>query len=220
MTIGISAFHLGLAMGTASIISVGPNNLMLLREGMVRGRIMTVASLVLVSYVALVTAAMLNGSSSFRFGEGLPILLSWCGLVALLYFAAMSFQAVWRHEVADSIASRRETLFDCICRVMRVVWANPLTWLELLLVPAALVQSFPTDADRVSFARHVGHLLLWLLLVRKRPNVACGLPKQPETVRSGIRRDPVFHVDFARKRACLRMNIPSRRQIPSPTWPL
>lgn len=93
--IDMSALHVGLAMGATSIVSVGPNNLMLLREGIARGRIVTVASLVLGSYVVLVSAAVFLGSSSFRSADCLSTILSWGGLVALIYFAGMSFRAIW-----------------------------------------------------------------------------------------------------------------------------
>jgi L-lysine exporter family protein LysE/ArgO len=138
--------------GAASIVSVGPNNLMLLREGIARGRIVTVASLVLCSYIALVSAAIFLSSSSFRPADGLATLLSWGGLVALIYFAGMSFRAIWTHEATEGSTKRQESLLACVSRVLKVVWTNPLTWLELLLVPAALAQSFDTDMDRISFA--------------------------------------------------------------------
>lgn len=152
MIVDISALHVGFLMGAASIASVGPNNLLLLREGIVGGRTLTVASLVFGSYVALVSAAVFLGSSSFRPGESLSSALSWGGLVALIYFAALSFRAMWTHEVTQRATKDQESLLECALRVLKVVWANPLTWLELLLVPAALARSFPSDIDRIFFA--------------------------------------------------------------------
>ena len=40
-------------LGAASILSIGPNNLMLVREGLMRGRVGLVASLVFSSYLVL-----------------------------------------------------------------------------------------------------------------------------------------------------------------------
>lgn len=152
MILDISALHVGFLMGAASIASVGPNNLLLLREGIVGGRALTVASLVFGGYVALVSAAVFLGSSSFRPGESLSSALSWGGLVALIYFAGLSFRAMWTHEVTQRATKDQESLLECALRVLKVVWANPLTWLELLLVPAALARSFPSDIDRIFFA--------------------------------------------------------------------
>jgi L-lysine exporter family protein LysE/ArgO len=152
MIVDMSAVQVGFLMGAASIASVGPNNLLLLREGIVGGRTLAVASLVLGSYVALVSVAVFLGSSSFRPADSLSNILSWGGLLALLYFAGLSFRAMWTHDVTDNASKHRESLIECASRVLKVVWANPLTWLELLLVPAALARSFPSDIERIVFA--------------------------------------------------------------------
>lgn len=152
MIVDMSALHVGFLMGVASIISVGPNNLLLLREGIVGGRTVTVASLVLGSYVALISAAVFLGSSSFRPADSLSHILSWGGLIALIYFAALSFKAVWTHEVNEGVSRAQESLQECALRVLKVVWVNPLTWLELLLVPTALARSFQSDIERIFFA--------------------------------------------------------------------
>lgn len=152
MIVDMSALYVGFLMGAASIVSVGPNNLLLLREGIVGGRSVTAASLVFGSYAALVSVAVFLGSSSFRPADSLSNILSWCGLLALIYFAGLSFKAVWAHDVTDSASKDHETLLECASRVLKVVWANPLTWLELLLVPAALARSFPSDVERIFFA--------------------------------------------------------------------
>ena len=41
-----SAFCAGIAMGTASILSIGPNNVILMREGIAGGRVGLVATTV------------------------------------------------------------------------------------------------------------------------------------------------------------------------------
>jgi L-lysine exporter family protein LysE/ArgO len=112
----------------------------------------TVASLVFGSYAALVSAAVFLGSSSFRPADSLSNILSWGGLLALIYFAGLSFKAVWTHDVTGNASKDHETVLECASRVLKVVWANPLTWLELLLVPAALARSFPSDVERIFFA--------------------------------------------------------------------
>ena len=50
---------LGLGFGAASMLSVGPNNLMLMREGLARGRTVTVATAVWLSYLVLLLSAMI-----------------------------------------------------------------------------------------------------------------------------------------------------------------
>ena len=52
-----SGFQVGLALGLASMASIGPNNLMIIREGLLRRRAIFVASLVWGTYVALLAAS-------------------------------------------------------------------------------------------------------------------------------------------------------------------
>ena len=53
-----SSFCAGMAMGTASILSIGPNNITLIREGLVRGRVGMVACMVWASYFVLLALAL------------------------------------------------------------------------------------------------------------------------------------------------------------------
>ena len=51
------AFVAGLALGSASVLSIGPNSLMMIREGLARGRTGLVASVVLISEASLLGLA-------------------------------------------------------------------------------------------------------------------------------------------------------------------
>jgi L-lysine exporter family protein LysE/ArgO len=128
-------FAAGLLFGSASLLSIGPNNVMLLREGLVRGRPLTIACAVWGSYAVLLSTAIAGGHV-----ETLAPLLSWGGAAVLAYFGLSTLRA--------AAAGRRgfvfgeagtESVIGCAKRALRVVWSNPLTYLELLLVPAILV---------------------------------------------------------------------------------
>lgn len=144
--------HAGVALGVASMASVGPNNLMMMREGLLRGRVVLVASMVWASYVALITASYLLGASIAALGPSVRTTLSWLGLAAITWFALQSFRAAAASGQVESPAAGPESGRSCFARVMGVVWMNPLTYVELLLVPAALGQSFAACAARLQFA--------------------------------------------------------------------
>jgi arginine exporter protein ArgO len=149
---GTDGFQTGLALGLASVASIGPNNLMMIREGLLGGRAMFVASLVWASYLGLILVTYLLGGSLAVLGTGTRCALTWLGLGALAWFALESFRAAsaarpnveQRHDAGESGLS-------CFARVMGVVWMNPLTYVELLLVPAALCQSFAARSARLEF---------------------------------------------------------------------
>ena len=144
-------FQTGLALGMASMASVGPNNLMMIREGLLRGRVMFVASLVWGTYVALIAASYLLGGSIASVDPAFRAVLSWIGLVALAWFALQSFRAASVAGRIEDRSGRAETGRSCLARVMGVVWMNPLTYVELVLVPAALGQSFAAGGARLEF---------------------------------------------------------------------
>lgn len=101
--VAAGGFQTGLALGMASMASVGPNNLMMIREGLLRGRVMFVASLVWGTYVALIAASYLLGGSIASVDPAFRAVLSWIGLVALAWFALQSFRAA---SVAGRIEDR------------------------------------------------------------------------------------------------------------------
>ncbi len=146
-----SGFQVGLALGLASMASIGPNNLMIIREGLLRRRAIFVASLVWGTYVALLAASWPIGNSVTRLDPAFHTALSWLGLAALAWFALQSFRAAYAAGCVEDRADREAGARPCIARVMGVVWMNPLTYIELLLVPAALGQSFASGDARLQF---------------------------------------------------------------------
>lgn len=146
-----SGFQMGLALGAASMASVGPNNLMMMREGLVQGRVGLVPSLVLGTYVVLIATSYLLSNSVAGIDPAVKSALYWLGLAAVSWFALQSFRAAATVGRIEDRSGNVETGRSCLVRVMGVVWMNPLTYIELLLVPAALGQSFEAETARLQF---------------------------------------------------------------------
>ena len=141
---------LGIGLGAASMLSVGPNNLMLMREGLARGRTMTVATAVWSSYLLLLLSALTFVNVRLWIGPSVRLWLSWLGLGALSWFAV----GAWRAALsAKSLGTdrRAEARRTCLKRVLGVVWCNPLTYLELFLVPAAYCATLGSPHQRFEF---------------------------------------------------------------------
>ena len=148
----LSAFTGGVMLGVGSVLSVGPNNLMLLREGLVRGRTGTVIGTVLISYALLLAIACFSAEWLALFGATMRITLAGLGLAALSSFAFLSLRAGLVSKGPVLVGSRcSETHRACLRRTLRVIWLNPLTYLELLLIPAALCESYETLPMRAEF---------------------------------------------------------------------
>jgi L-lysine exporter family protein LysE/ArgO len=146
------AFSAGTAMGTASILSVGPNNIMLIREGLIRGRVGLVALTVWGSYIVLLASALVLTGTIATEGKSIRPILSWLGLIALCWFAYSSLRAYYRSSSAFHVsAKKREPASACLRRVLTIIWLNPLTYVELLLMPATIGGTFIMPICRVLF---------------------------------------------------------------------
>ena len=146
------AFSAGTAMGTASILSVGPNNIMRVREGLIRGRVALVASTVWASYILLLASALMLTGAIATEGRSVRPILSWLGLLALIWFAFSSLRAYFRSSTTFQYRSDgREHTAACVRRVLAIVWLNPLTYLELLFMPAAIGGTFIMPICRILF---------------------------------------------------------------------
>jgi L-lysine exporter family protein LysE/ArgO len=147
-----SAFSAGTAMGTASILSVGPNNIMLIREGLIGGRVALVASTVWISYLVLLVSALILTGEIATEGKTIRPILSWLGLLAMIWFAYASLRAYFRATTTFQYDSdAREQAAGCLRRVLAIVWLNPLTYIELLFMPATIGGSFLMPICRVLF---------------------------------------------------------------------
>lgn len=142
----------GLTLGLGSVVSVGPNNLMLIREGLVRGRIWTVATAIFVSYLFFLSIACVASDLMILVTPTAQSSLTWFGLIALSYFSVLSFRAASIARSTDILnEQQKESWFDCLRRIFVTVWLNPLTYVEFLLIPAAICRTYTSNQSRLAF---------------------------------------------------------------------
>lgn len=145
----MGALQIGIAMGTASMISIGPNNLMLFRSG-ISGNPAGVAAVTLGSYTLLVGLAVTLAGSAMTVHDDVGTILKCGGLFALAHFSVQAFRSALatRGDAKGTLDGEKVA----IGVVLRTVWSNPLTYLELLLIPMSLAQTMKGELDRIAFA--------------------------------------------------------------------
>jgi threonine/homoserine/homoserine lactone efflux protein len=86
-------------------------------------------------------------------GPGPAIQTALTGLLALLWFAWCSLRAALtvQEKDRDSQARTAESPLDCLRRALAVVWLNPLTYIEFLLIPAVLCAAYSNMHSRLQF---------------------------------------------------------------------
>jgi L-lysine exporter family protein LysE/ArgO len=158
----ISTFLAGLAFGAVSLVSIGPNNILLLREGLAGRRPGLVAGVMWLSYAGLLGLAVFAGHSVSPMVESVATLLAWGGamVLAAMGVAALRSSARPAPDLATRAAAT-EPAVSATARVLRVVWLNPLTYLELLAIPAAL--ALPLGGIEQRCALFAGLLLAFAL---------------------------------------------------------
>ena len=150
---GCGALGAGVMLGGASIFSIGPSNVMLMREGLVRGRVGLVASSVWVSNLALLTASLGFADTITRGLLPLRSVLALLGVATVSWFAVRSFRSAKRSAMAAldrGIGTERTA--GCLWRALSTVWFNPLFFIEVLLIPASICDGFKDPSLRLPFA--------------------------------------------------------------------
>ena len=153
------AVELALALGAASMLSVGPNNLALFREGLLRGRMGLVVALISASQVGLAFLAWRAAPSVDALDPTARSVLSWGAVAVVLWFAAAAFRAGVR-RCEPRPAATAERLSACVRRVMTMTALNPLIYLEFFFVPVAIVQGFEQPAAGARFTAMLFAMIL------------------------------------------------------------
>lgn len=132
-------FAAGLAFGAGSLVSIGPNNILLLREGLGGRRPALVAWVMWLSYAGLLGLAVFAGHVLRPLLEEAALALVWSGAVVLAVMGVAALRASGRPPANGAGPGGAKELWHAATgRVLRVVLLNPLTYLELVAVPAAL----------------------------------------------------------------------------------
>ena len=159
MTTDAVAVELALALGAASMLSVGPNNLALFREGLLRGRMGLVVALISASQVGLAFLAWRAAPSVDALDPTARSVLSWGAVAVVLWFAGAAFRAGVR-RCEPRPAATAERLSACVRRVMTMTALNPLIYLEFFFVPVAIIQGFEQPAAGARFTAMLFAMIL------------------------------------------------------------
>ena len=154
------AIQAGLALGLASALSIGPNNIMLMREGLLRGRVGLVATLISVGQAALVITSWWLASHLHNLDPTLRAMLSWTAVFVLFHFALQSFRSAGAIRQAIGAQSQVEGVRACVVRVLPIMLLNPLSYLEYLFVPAAIMEILDKPGEEMTFLATVVAMLV------------------------------------------------------------
>jgi L-lysine exporter family protein LysE/ArgO len=123
----------GLAFGLALMLSLGPQNTHLIRQGLSRNFALTTATTGYFSDVALVLASLAGFGAALAAEPQLVRWLGWVGAGFLAFCGARGLIAAASARCAVPAATREPTRARAAATMLAMTWANPLYYAEVLI---------------------------------------------------------------------------------------
>ena len=156
---GYEAIGAGLTLGLSSILSIGPNNMMLMREGLRRGQVGWVATAVWLSYLAFFACAFLLAERLSIGGAVMQPILAWSASLVICWFAFRSFRSAFVSDASLKLGvGQRDATVDRVRRAVVAVWLNPLTYVDKFMMPSLVASTFVGVLPRVQFMSGLGFM--------------------------------------------------------------
>ncbi len=135
----LSWYFQGLMLGAAMILPLGPQNALVLNQGVRRQYHLMVAALCALSDLVLIGAGIFGGSALLSQSSWLMLLVTWGGVGFLFWYGWGAFRAVISQDAAltnDEI--RKQGRLRIILSMLAVTWLNPHVYLDTFVVLGSL----------------------------------------------------------------------------------
>ncbi|WP_413728859.1 LysE family transporter [Sodalis sp. RH19] len=155
----------GFALGMATIVPLGPQNILVMNQGIRRQYHLLIATLCLLSDMALIIAGVFGSSALLSQS---PILLQGVTLAGVAFLAVYGFCALknaWRGEGDDRAGVPGEVFRPSrrriILTMLAVTWLNPHVYLDTLVVLGSIGGQLEPAARRWFAGGTIGASLVW-----------------------------------------------------------
>lgn len=142
----------GIAFGLALMISLGPQNMFLIRQGLSRSHVWTTATTGCLSDFALVLGSFAGFGATMTTNPSLVAPLTWLGALFLVLCGLCAILGAIFGSQASSLGSQPTRARAALC-MLTVTWANPLYYIEVLLPFGFLSARFTEPTSSRQFAR-------------------------------------------------------------------
>ncbi|TCL04597.1 LysE family transporter [Sodalis ligni] len=153
----------GFALGMATIVPLGPQNVLVMNQGIRRQYHLLIASLCLLSDMVLISAGVFGGSALLSRS---PVLLQAVTLAGVAFLSWYGFNAVrhaWRGDeaMADRAGMLPASRGRVVMTMLAVTWLNPHVYLDTLVVLGSLGGQLDPLARRFFAAGSIGASVVW-----------------------------------------------------------
>ncbi len=131
----LATYIQGLLLGAAMILPLGPQNAFVLQQGSRRQFHLMSAFLCALSDILLITAGVFGGSALLNQSELLLQLITWGGVVFLLWYGWGAFRAVFSSDnMMTEIKNSHMSRWRVVVTLFAVTWLNPHVYLDTFVV--------------------------------------------------------------------------------------
>ncbi len=134
-----SYYFQGLDLGAAMILPLGPQNAFVMNQGIRRQYHIMIALLCAISDLVLICAGIFGGSALLMQSPWLLALVTWGGVVFLLWYGFGAFKTAMSSNIELASAEvLKQGRWKIIATMLAVTWLNPHVYLDTFVVLGSL----------------------------------------------------------------------------------
>ena len=144
-----SYYFQGLALGAAMILPLGPENAFVMNQGIRRQYHIMIALLCAISDLVLICAGIFGGSALLMQSPWLLALVTWGGVVFLLWYGFGAFKTAMSSNIELASAEvLKQGRWKIIATMLAVTWLNPHVYLDTFVVLGSLGGQLDVEPKR------------------------------------------------------------------------
>lgn len=148
----LSVYFQGVAMGAALILPLGPQNVFVMNQGIRRQYHLMTAALCTLSDLLLICGGIFGGSALLGQSVWLMNLVTWAGVIFLLWYGWGALRTAFSGDVQLAEASTmKQSRWRIIATMTAVTWLNPHVYIDTFVLLGSLGSQLP-EAERSWFA--------------------------------------------------------------------
>lgn len=158
----LSVFFQGMALGAALILPLGPQNVLVLNQGVRRQYHLMTAGLCTLSDIVLICGGVFGGSALLTQSPLLLNLVTWGGVAFLLWYGWGALRTAFKGDIElDSEKVMQQGRWRIFATMMAVTWLNPHVYIDTFVVLGSLGGQLPSEARSWFALGSVSASILW-----------------------------------------------------------
>lgn len=129
----------GVALGSALILPLGPQNALVLNQGIRRQYHIMIASLCAISDLILIWGGIFGGSALLMQSPWLLALVTWGGVLFLLWYGLAALRTAFSRNIElTAVEALKRGRWKVLAMVLAVTWLNPHVYIDTVVVLGSL----------------------------------------------------------------------------------